>query len=318
LVVIPTLLADSGEIISLLEQLEVHFLGNSDPKLSFALLANCTDAPQKHMPGDKALIAQATAGVSELNKRYRRSTTSPFYFFYRERTWNPKQKVWMAWERKRGLLSEFNRLLLKKGETSFTVTVGDTEILSEIRYVITLDADTALPRESAHRLIGAFAHPLNRPEFDPQTDTLVAGYTVLQPRAQAKLSSANQSLFAQVFSGGTGLDPYTMAVSDVYQDLFGAGIYMGKGIYDVAAFERSLAGKVPENALLSHDLFEGIHGRTGFVSDVVLFEEYPSGYLGYLNRLHRWIRGDWQLLPWLLPRVPSEGCLLYTSPSPRD
>jgi cyclic beta-1,2-glucan synthetase len=307
LVVIPTLLTDSGEITSLLEQLEVHFLGNSDKMLSFALLANCTDAAQKHMPGDEALIAQAVAGVNQLNERYRRSSPSPFYFFYRERTWNPKQGVWMAWERKRGLLSEFNRLLLKKGETSFTVTVGDMETLSEIRYVITLDADTVLPRESAHRLIGAFAHPLNRPEFDPQTDTLVAGYTVLQPRAQAKLSSANQSLFAQVFSGGTGLDPYTMAVSDVYQDLFGAGIYMGKGIYDVAAFERSLAGKIPENALLSHDLFEGIHGRTGLVSDVVLFEEYPSGYLGYLNRLHRWIRGDWQLLPWLLPRVPSEG-----------
>jgi len=209
----------------------------------------------------------------------------------------------MGWERKRGKLVEFNRLLGGE-ETAYTEQIGDKNGLQGIRYAITLDADTLLPRDGARRLIATLAHPLNQAEFDPESGTVIAGYTVLQPRVEIKPTSAGRSLFAQVFAGDTGLDLYTRAVSSVYQDLFGEGIYAGKGIYDVVAFERSLTGLVPDNALLSHDLFEGIHGRTGLVTDVILYEDYPSRYLAYTRRLHRWVRGDWQLLPWLLSRVP--------------
>ncbi|MBN1814449.1 MAG: hypothetical protein JXA14_21595 [Anaerolineae bacterium] len=306
MVVVPALLTDREEVEFLLHQLELHFLGNTDPRLHFALLTDFGDAPRKHMPGDDALIEQAMEGVRALNKKYGRGGVGPFYLFHREREWNPSEDCWMGWERKRGKLADFNRLVNGE-ESSFSERVGDLDILPEVRYVITLDTDTLLPREGARCLVAAFAHPLNRAEFDSQTGDVVAGYTVLQPRVEIKPTSAGQSRFAQIFSGDVGLDLYTHAVSDVYQDLFGEGIYAGKGIYDVAAFERSLEGRVPTNALLSHDLFEGVHGRAGLVTDVVLYEEYPTHYLAHTGRLHRWVRGDWQLLPWLFPKVPHAG-----------
>ncbi len=302
-VVIPALLTDASEVQPLLRQLELHFLGNEDPHLRFALLTDFADAPQKHMPGDDALLEQVKAGILALNRKYGRRAVGPFYLFHREREWNPAEDCWMGWERKRGKLVEFNRLLGGK-ETSYNVQVGDLDVLPETRYAITLDADTLLPQDGACRLIATMAHPLNRAAFDPESGAVVAGYTVLQPRVEIKPAIAARSLFTRAFSGDTGLDLYTRAVSDVYQDFFGEGIYAGKGIYDVAAFERSLATRVPENALLSHDLFEGVHGRTGLVTDVILYEDYPSHYLAYTRRLHRWVRGDWQLLPWLWPRVP--------------
>ena len=209
----------------------------------------------------------------------------------------------MGWERKRGKLADFNRLLLNMGETAYTTQVGDASILPDIKYVITLDADTSLPQGSANRLIATLAHPLNHAEFSADGRSVVAGYTVLQPRVAIKPTSANRSLFSQIFAGNAGFDLYSFAVSDVYQDLFGEGSYVGKGIYDVAAFERSLAGQVRQNTLLSHDLFEGIYGRAALVTDIVLYEEYPSRYMVYARRLRRWIRGDWQLLPWLFPIV---------------
>ncbi|MDY7079666.1 MAG: glucoamylase family protein [Chloroflexota bacterium] len=303
MVVVPALLTDADEIQSLLQQLELHFLGNEDPHLRFALLTDFADAPQKHMPDDDLLIEQIKAGILDLNKKHRRGATAPFYLFHREREWNPAEDCWMGWERKRGKLVEFNRLL-RGGKTNYSEQVGDLDVLPEIKYVITLDADTLLPRDEARHLVATLAHPLNRAEFDPESRAVAAGYILLQPRVEITPTSAGQSLFAQVFAGDAGLDLYTRAVSDVYQDLFGEGIYAGKGIYEVAAFERSLGGCVPDNALLSHDLFEGIHGRVGLVTDVVLYEDYPSRYLAYTRRLHRWVRGDWQLLPWLLPRVP--------------
>lgn len=304
MVVIPGMLTSAVEVQSLLSQLELHYLSNAAPHLYFALLADLADAPQKHMPEDAALIEQVRVGIQALNRKYGRQNGGPFYLFCREREWNPSEGYWMGWERKRGKLAEFNRLLAGQ-KTSFNVKVGDLEALPPIRYVITLDADTVMPPGSARRLIATLAHPLNCAEFDPRTGAMIAGYTVLQPRLEVLPTSATGSLFARIFSQDSGVDLYTRAVSDVYQDLFGEGIYAGKGIYDVAAFERSLAGRVPENALLSHDLFEGIHGRAGLVTDVVLFEDYPAHYLAHMHRLHRWVRGDWQLLPWLLPRVPS-------------
>ena len=168
--------------------------------------------------------------------------------------------------------------------------------------MITLDADTSLPQGSANRLVATLAHPLSQAEFAADGRSVVAGYTVMQPRVAIKPTSANRSLFSQIFSGNAGFDLYSFAVSDVYQDLFGEGIYVGKGIYDVAAFERSLAGQVRQNTLLSHDLFEGIFGRAALVTDIVLYEEYPARYLVYARRMQRWVRGDWQLLPWLFPR----------------
>jgi cyclic beta-1,2-glucan synthetase len=298
MVVIPALFSHPDEVESLLRQLELHYLRNSDPHIRFALLTDFADAAEKRVEGDDALLEQAQAGIQALNERY---GGDPFYLFHRERLWNPQEGVWMGWERKRGKLEEFNRLLLQKGATSFVAQMGDLAPLSQIRYVITLDADTILPGGAARRLIGTLAHPLNRATFDPASGRVSAGYTVLQPRAELKPPSGAPSRFMRIFGGNSGIDLYTHAVSDVYQDLFGEGIFVGKGIYDVAAFSRSLEGRVPENSLLSHDLFEGIHGRAGLVTDITLYEDFPDSYLGDAARQHRWIRGDWQLLPWLLP-----------------
>jgi cyclic beta-1,2-glucan synthetase len=323
MVVIPSLLTSNEEVDFLVRQLELHYLGNADPEVGFALLTDYADASEKHMPEDEEVLEQAKAGIQRLNDRYREQTTSqdgdggergPFYLFHRERLWNPSEEQWMGWERKRGKLVEFNRLLSGDSETSYVLKMGNLDFLSGVEYVITLDADTVFPLDSGRELVGTLAHPLNRAEFETGEATeqdaplgserVVAGYTVLQPRTEVKPTAVTQTRFTRIFAGDAGLDLYTRAVSDVYQDFFGEGIYIGKGIYDVDAFERSLKGRVPENALLSHDLFEGVHGRAALVTDVVLFEDYPPGYLSYAHRKHRWVRGDWQILPWLFPRVP--------------
>lgn len=301
-VVVPALLSGRAEADSLFDQLEQHYLRNPDDNLHFALLTDFSDGPSEVAPEDEVLLDHARKALSRLNLSYRRDTPGPFYFFHRHRRWNASEGVWMGWERKRGKLQEFNDLLLGRDTHSDVVLMGDFDSLPPIRYVVTLDADTILPQDSAKRLVGTLAHPLNRVEFDSRTGRVRHGYTVLQPRTEVKPISASRSLFARISAGDSGLDLYTRAVSDVYQDWFGEGIFVGKGIYDLAGFDRSLADKVPENALLSHDLFEGIQGRAGLVTDVVLYEDYPSGYLESTHRMHRWIRGDWQLLPWLLTR----------------
>ena len=305
MVVVPTLLTSTAEVDALLRQLELHYLRNTDPNVGFALLSDWADAPAQQMPGDQELVAAAEQGVRALNQRYGSHDSRPFFLFHRERRWNPGEGVWMGWERKRGKLEEFNRLILGRGETTYTTQVGDLDVLPAIRYVITLDSDTTLPRGSAASLVGTLSHPLNRAQFDPETGKVVAGYTILQPRTEVEPMSANRSLFTRIYAGDRGLDLYTHATSDIYQDLFHEGIYVGKGIYDVNAFERSLNGRVPENTLLSHDLFEGLQGRAGLVTDIVLYEDYPPGYMVNARRVHRWVRGDWQLLPWLLPKVPA-------------
>jgi len=304
MVVVPALLENGSEINHLLQEMELRYLSNPDPQLTYALLTDFSDAAAQLMPEDDSLLALAKAGIEALNKKY--SQRCPFYLFHRQREWNASEGVWMGWERKRGKLAEFNRLLLGLGETSYTTQEGNSEIIHDFKYVITLDADTSLPQDSAARLVATLAHPLNQAEFAEDGCSVVAGYTVLQPRVATKPTSANRSRFSQIFSGNAGFDLYSFAVSDVYQDLFGEGSYVGKGIYDVAAFERSLAGQVRENTLLSHDLFEGIYGRAALVTDIVLYEEFPGRYLGYAQRLRRWIRGDWQLIPWLFPFVRTE------------
>ena len=312
MVVVPCLLENTDELTHLLQGLELYHLSNPDSQLIFALLTDFTDALAQDLPEDEQLLVLARAGIDNLNKKY--AGMAPFYLFHRQRQWNPSEGVWMGWERKRGKLADFNRLLLNLRadspaalrETAYTTQVGDVSVLADVKYVITLDADTSLPQGSANRLIATLAHPLNQAEFAPDGHSVIAGYTVLQPRVDIKPTSANRSIFAQIFAMNTGFDLYSFAVSDVYQDLFGEGSYVGKGIYDVAAFERSLAGQVRQNTLLSHDLFEGIHGRAALVTDILLYEEYPSRYLVYAHRLRRWIRGDWQLLPWLFPIVQTE------------
>ncbi len=307
LVVVPSLLTNAAEVKSLLQQLEMHFVRNQDPNLHFALLTDLADSPREHGPEGDSLVDQAAAGIQALNEKYARETPGPFYLFHRDPKWNPHEERWMGWERKRGKLHQLNLLLRGGAETAFSVQTGNPAALREIKYVITLDADTIMPREASDRLVATLAHPLNRAELDPYSGRVNAGYTLLQPGIEISATSANLSRFTRMFAGDIGLDLYTRAVSNAYQDLFGEGIYVGKGIYDVDAFERSLAGRMPENALLSHDLLEGILGRVGLVTDIVFYEDYPPHYFVYIRRSRRWIRGDWQLLPWLFPRVPSVG-----------
>lgn len=307
LVVIPALLGSASDVTSLLRQIELHYLRNRGPNLYFALLTDFTDAVHQHMPGDDELLEQQRAGIARLNERYAAqagsgSQVGPFFMFHRERRWNEKQNRWMGWERKRGKLHELNRWLRGATDTSIVTIAGPVDELRQVRYVITLDSDTILGSDGARSLVGTLAHPLNRAQADPRTGRVLRGHGLLQPRTEITPTSANCSHFSRIFAGDIGLDLYTNAVSNVYQDLFGSGVYVGKGIYDIDAFENSLAGRVPENTLLSHDTFEGIHVRVGLVTDIVVYEDYPPTYLAHMRRLHRWTRGDWQLLPWLLPR----------------
>ena len=304
LVVVPTLLTGHAQIAEQIERLEVHYLANPDGDLRFALLSDWTDAPQETMPGDDELLAATIEGIARLNRRHGAAPdgSERFLLFHRRRGWNESERKWIGWERKRGKLHELNRLLRGATDTSFVPTGGRAPLVpSGVRYVITLDADTRLPRGAAARLVGTMAHPLNRPRFDPHVGRVVEGYALLQPRVTPTLPTDREgSLFQRIFSGPGGIDPYASAVSDVYQDLFGEGSYIGKGIYDVDAFEAALAGRVPENALLSHDLFEGIFARAGLVTDIEFFEEFPPHYEVAAARQHRWARGDWQLLPWII------------------
>ncbi|HXD74169.1 MAG TPA: glucoamylase family protein, partial [Vicinamibacterales bacterium] len=305
MVIVPVLLTSVTEVDELLERLEVSALANSDERLHFAILSDFVDAPNAEMPDDAPLIEAAIAGIDSLNQRFASNGVSRFFLFHRRREWNSRDGVWMGWERKRGKIEEFNHLLRGAHDTSFVVQSGTTDILPSIRYCLTLDADTRLPRDAARKLVGVIHHPLNRPKLDPQTRRVVRGYGILQPRVSVALTSAAGSLFARIYAGHTGVDPYTTAVSDLYQDLFNEGIFTGKGLYDVDAFAAALENRVPENAVLSHDLFEGLYARTALVSDIEVVDDYPSSVLAHSRRQHRWVRGDWQILRWLLPRVPS-------------
>jgi cyclic beta-1,2-glucan synthetase len=303
LVVIPTLLTSPAAIAEQIERLEIHHLASPDSELYFALLSDWLDADTEEAASDHALLTLATEGIALLNERYPRGAAGDrFLLLHRRRLWNEKQDCWMGWERKRGKLHALNQWLRGSTDTHFIVMDGKTPVPPPgVRYVITLDGDTRLPLETAWRLVGKMAHPLNRPRFDVTLGRVVEGYALLQPRVTSSLPMSHDgSLFQRIFSRSSGLDPYASAVSDVYQDLFGEGSYAGKGIYDVDAFEVALNDRVPENALLSHDLFEGVFARAGLVSDIEVVEEFPPRYDVHAQRQHRWARGDWQLLPWIL------------------
>jgi cellobiose phosphorylase len=339
IVVVPTMLTNPDAATGLLEGLEVRYLANRDDNLHFALLTDFEDASQEVMPNDANLLRLVSEGVENLNQKYAHDHFDIFFLFHRPRRWNAQEGVWMGHERKRGKLADFNAFLRgargeenprrevresgRKGDSEslcptlpfspspnppnqgpFVEIIGETAVLADVRYVITLDTDTQLPRDSARAMVGAMAHPLNRPVVDPKRRRVVAGYGILQPRVGVSLPSAHRSLFVRLFAGDAGVDPYTRAVSDVYQDLFGEGSFIGKGIYDVEAFETCCCG-FPENAILSHDLLESTHARSALLSDVELFEEFPSRYPTDVSRRHRWMRGDWQIFWWLLPWVPA-------------
>ena len=314
MVIVPTLFDSVERVEDLIAHLEVQALGNLDPHVHFAVLSDFLDAPTEILPRDAEILEAARAGIAALNAKHGSGEHADrFFLFHRLRQWNEREGLWMGWERKRGKIEEFNRLLRGATDTSFAVTVGNLDVLPQVKYCITLDSDTRLARGVARELLGIVIHPLNRPTFNPQVGRVTEGYGILQPRVSVTYMSAAGSLFARLYSGHTGVDPYTTAVSDTYQDLFGEGIFTGKGLYDVDAFTAALEGSVPENSLLSHDLFEGLHARVALVSDVELVDEYPSSVLSHARRQHRWIRGDWQILWWLFPLVPSQRGLKLNS-----
>ncbi|MGA8006137.1 MAG: cyclic beta 1-2 glucan synthetase, partial [Burkholderiales bacterium] len=320
LVVVPTMLGSAQNVADLIEALEVTFLANRDERLHFGLLTDLRDADRESLPEDGPLVALVQTGIDELNAKYgadgNRSHGDIFFLFHRPRRWNPRERVWMGYERKRGKLADLNALLRGGGRgvsgDRFSLVVGDTALLPEVKYVITLDTDTLLPRDAARGFVGAMAHPLNRPRYDEAKRCVVDGYGILQPRVAVSLPGTNRSRYARLFGGEPGIDPYTRAVSDVYQDVFGEGSFIGKGIYDVDAFEQALGGRFPENRILSHDLLEGCYARAGLLSDLRLYEDYPARYSADVSRRYRWIRGDWQLAGWLRRQVPGEGA------QPRD
>jgi cyclic beta-1,2-glucan synthetase len=307
MVVIPTMIASVDGVVRLLDHLEVQALGNLDPHVHFAILSDFPDASEESLPGEDEILAAAVAGIERLNRRHGGEAGDRFFLFHRARQWNPKEGVFMGWERKRGKIEEINRLLRGATDTNFTTRIGELAVLPRVRYVLTLDSDTRLPRNAARSLVGILAHPLNRPVFDPARGRVTEGFGILQPRVSVTYASSAGSLFARVYSGHTGVDPYTTAVSDTYQDLFAEGTFTGKGLYDVDAFGASLEGRAPDDTLLSHDLFEGLWARTALVTDVELVDDYPASVLAHARRQRRWVRGDWQILLWLLPVVPARG-----------
>jgi cyclic beta-1,2-glucan synthetase len=303
-VVMPILVGRAEEVPAVLERLEIHRLANPDPGLRFVILSDLADADVERRPGDAAIETALINGVEHLNQRHAHpNENGPFHLLHRVRRFNPAQNCWMGWERKRGKLEQFNMLAMGETVEDFAVHAGDTSKLVGLRFVVTLDADTQAPQGCVAKLVGALAHPLNRACVDPDTGRILSGYTIVQPRVEISPVSARSSIFARLFTGDTSIDIYSQAVSDVYQDLFGSGIFIGKGIYDIQAFQACLDNRIPENALVSHDLFEGIHGAVAFASDIVLYETFPTGYVEYMHRWHRWVRGDWQLLPWLFSRT---------------
>lgn len=332
LVVVPAMLSSVAGIETLVEALEVHFLGNSDKHLHFMLLTDFNDAPEEQMPEDTALLTLAQELIIALNERYSQKDSDIFFLCHRPRQWNASEGVWMGKERKRGKLADLNNLLRGNSQTkvhshleelssegfsdggrslaslgmtssAFSLIVGRIDILAKVKYVITLDSDTQLPRESARQFIGTMTHPLNRPHLDISKQLVVDGYGILQPRVAEALPLPGPTRYVQLCGSEFGIDPYTRTVSDVYQDLFHEGSFIGKGIYDVDLFQQVFEGRFPDNRILSHDLLEGCYLRSGFLSDVPLYEKSPSSYLVDAKRRIRWIRGDWQLAGWLMPRV---------------
>jgi len=303
-IVLPVIVGSVAEVDVIVQKIEILRLANSDPAFKFVVLSDPVDAQTETLPLDHEIEVAFRERINALNQRHQTDEGGPFILLHRHRKYNAAEGCWMAWERKRGKLEEFNRFVLGQGGNAFDVVAGPVASLRSTRYAITLDADTQIQPGSASRMVGILAHPLNRAVNDPITGRVIAGYAILQPRIEILPKLGEGTHFTHLYGGDTAVDIYSRAVSDVYQDLFGTGIYVGKGIYDIAALERSMAGRVPANHILSHDLFEGLHGRAALASNLVLYEDLPATYPEYAMRQHRWMRGDWQLVPWLGRKVP--------------
>jgi cyclic beta-1,2-glucan synthetase len=315
LVAVPTLLLNEQQVRNLVDELEVRSLANQDPNIDFALLTDLPDSVEKPLDRDThPLVLLAGELIDELNRRYAGAQCGGFLMLHRHRIFNPRQGVWMGWERKRGKLLDLNRLIMG-GMDCFPYKAGNVFALNGMRYVLTLDSDTKLPRDSVHRMVGAMAHPLNRAILDPQRRIVTQGYGLMQPRVGITVHSVARSRLAAIYSGQTGFDIYTRAISDVYQDLYGEGIFTGKGLYEIQVLHEVLDRRFPQNSLLSHDLIEGAYARVGLLTDVEVMDDYPSHYSAQNRRKHRWVRGDWQILRWLLGRVPNDAGQLVQNPT---
>ena len=313
LVVVPTILKSLNDIDTFIEALEIRFIGNRLDNIYYALLTDFTDSSKKELIEDNKLLELAQQRIENLNKRYGKINRDIFFLLHRDRSWNAKENTWMGHERKRGKLEDLNDLLINHNKENFSHIFGNISALKNIRYVITLDSDTQLPRETAHQLISTMAHILNQPEFNDNL-CVVKGHAILQPRIAEALSSLSMTRYLSLFNNEYGIDPYTRAVSNLYQDLFNEGSFIGKGIYDVSAFQKALAKRFEDNQILSHDLLEGCYLRAGYASNIVLYETSPRDYLSDVHRHYRWIRGDWQLLRWLFPKVPGRNRLYFKNP----
>ncbi len=302
-VVIPTIVNNEKKIKNLIRKLEVYYLANKSENIYFAILGDCTSGDKKEEAVDERIIITAKKELDKLNQKYPNNKFPLFHFIYRNRKWNDKEKMYLGWERKRGLLSQFNEYILKKQKNEFRANTLEGEEIPKIKYIITLDSDTDLVLNSGLELIGAMAHILNKPEIDLSKNIVVNGYGIMQPRVGINLADGNKSLFTRIFAGLPGIDAYANAISDIYQDNFGEGIFTGKGIYDLQVFSNVLKNRMPDNKILSHDLLEGNYLRCGLVSDIILLDGYPSKYNSFTSRLHRWIRGDWQIIEWLKGKV---------------
>lgn len=301
-VVIPAILNNEREVKKLISDMEIYYLANREKNLYFALLGDFKDSKNEIQDDDYKINRIALNSVKKLNRKYCDNGEEIFFFFNRKRKFNLGENMWIGWERKRGKLIEFNSLLKGDRNTSYNVISGSLKNLYGVKYVITLDADTKLPRDTAKKLVGAMIHILNRAVI--KNDKVIRGYGIMQPRVSINSLSANKTIYSKIFSGEAGIDTYSTAVSDVYQDLFGEGIFAGKGIYDIDVFQNMLKNQMPENAILSHDLLEGAYVRAALVTDVEFIDGYPVYYNSSSKRLHRWVRGDWQLLPWMFKKSP--------------
>ena len=314
LIVIPTMLSSTEYIDELVEGLEIRFLANREANLHYGLLTDFRDAENEIMPGDEALVEAATRSIKALNEKYNPTEKDTFFLFHRPRKWNASEKMWMGYERKRGKLAALNAFLRGGEKNNFSAVVGNTKPLSNVKYVITLDSDTQLPRDAAWKFIATMAHPLNRAIYDPHKKRVTEGYGILQPRVASSIPKNATTLYLRMLGNVTGIDPYTRVSSDVYQDVFDQGSFIGKGIYDVDIFERAVRGVFQENRILSHDLLEGCYTRSGLISDVLLYEEGPAEFSADIRRHHRWIRGDWQIGAWMLPFVTGSDGKLGSNP----
>lgn len=314
MVVVPTLLSDVNRVDLLLKSLESNYLSNRLANVSFALIGAYSDSDVPNSRADQHILSRTSEGIRKLNETYAKDKEDIFYFYHRMSQYNETDNQWTGWERKRGALMEFNELLLGSDETSFRHYSENVMPSGRIKYIITLDSDTQLPLDMAKKMIGTMAHPLNTPIINAETGVVVDGYGLVQPRVSFDVESANQSIFSKIFTGQEGIDPYASAISDVYQDFFGEGIFTGKGIYDMYVFNKVLKDAVPDRAVLSHDLLEGSYVRAALVSDLELIDAYPTKYNSYMARLHRWIRGDWQLIPWLRKNVYNRSNLKVKNP----